>query len=136
MKKSKLIAPLICALLALVMSACNSGSSTYTQFFGDAKVEIENLNGSTQGDFELPYFDVAYSVELESGTIDIEVFDAIVSTTEDDFSEPTPLGSIHEATGLASGAQGSFVDDDGTIIVRITSSDGATGTITFEQVQG
>lgn len=127
----KLFAASFAAVLALALAACG-GSATFSQFMGDAKVEIENLDGTVEGDFELPYTNVGLDIELTSGSIDIEVVDVMVTYNGED-EEVVPLDTIGDAQGLVSGDHASFTDDDGAFLLRITSNDKATGTITITE---
>lgn len=131
MKKHIITALLSCMLLAPALTGCKT-NATFTQVLGDAKAELTDLDGTVENDFELPYTDIAIDVELESGTVDIEIIDLAVFRDEDE-TDYMELDSIFEAKGLTTGDHKSFSDDDGTVRVRITSSDGATGTITFSE---
>ena len=129
--KKRFVGIIACGLLALALTGCEN-TATFTYMLGNASVDFKNFDGTSEGAFELPYFDVAYEVELESGTVDLEVLDAMVNKDSDgDVVDTVPLDTIYEAQGLTSGDSGTFSDDDGTIMVRVTGSDGATGTIRF-----
>ena len=129
----RIFAALSCGMLALALSACKT-SASFEQFFGSAKAELNELNGSAENGFELPYSDIAIDVELESGTVDIEIDDAMITYDEDGNQEDyINMGPIFNAEGVTSGERVTFTDDDGIIILRVTSNDGATGTLTFAQ---
>lgn len=123
--------PVIAFSCALALGALAGCQSSFTQVLGDATVELKELDGTTEGDFDLPYTNVAYEVELESGTVDLEILDVVRASDDDD--SPIPLDSIYEAKGLKSGESGTFTDDDGAIMVRLTSSDKATGKVSFKE---
>ena len=127
---NRIAAVLLGTALAAMLGACAS-SGTFEQTLGSAKAEIKELDGTVEGDFSLPYTNVGFDVELEQGSVDIEIYDLLVTYDADDNEEYSPLDVIYEAKGLSSGDHKSFTDDDGNIRVSITSSDKATGTITF-----
>lgn len=132
MKKHIATALLSCTLLAAALTGCKTNAS-YSQVLGDAKVELADLEGPADGDFELPYKNVAFDVELEKGTVDVEIINLAVFHNEDDTNDYMELDTIYEAKGLTSGDHCSFKDDDGLIRVRVTGADGATGTIIFSE---
>ena len=131
--KRPIAAALVGSLLALVLAGCTA-SATFTQIPGTTKAELNGLNGSAEVDWQLTYNDVAYEVELESGTVDLEVVEVVVFYNDvTDGYDYEELGTTYEAKGLAAGDRGSFTDTDGIFRLRLTSSDGATGTIWFSQ---
>ena len=116
-------------VLAATLAGCSSGA-TFTQTLGSANADLKELDGTVESDFELPYGNITYSEELESGTVDIEIVDLQQIGVDDD-ADFVELDTIFEAKGVASGDHLSFSDDDGLILVRVSSGDKATGTITF-----
>ena len=128
MRKS-ITAVLVVIAMALSLAACSS-QATFEQMLGNAKVELSELDGSAEGDFDLPYTKIGFTAELESGTVDIEIVDLQQIGVDDD-ADFVELDTIFEAKGVASGDHLSFSDDDGLILVRVSSGDKATGTITF-----
>lgn len=132
MKKHIVGALLSCAMLAAALTGCKSNAS-FTQFLGSAKAELTDLNDTVETDFELPYGKVAVDVALESGSVDIEIIDLELLGSDEDTTDYIELDTIFEAKDLAAGDHTSFTDDDGTFRLRITSSDGATGTINFSE---
>ena len=119
------------AAIALSLAACSS-QATFTQMLGDATVELKGLDGSAESEFDLPYTSVGFTAELESGTVDVEIVD-LQQIGADDDADYVELDTIFEAKGVASGDHKSFTDDDGLFLVRVTSSDKATGKITFAE---
>lgn len=116
--------------VALGLAGCSSQAS-FTQLLGNASVDLNGLNGTAESTFELAYTDIAFDVELESGTVDVEIHDVVTFEDDDTNSDVVELDTIYEGKGLASGDRATLTDDDGAVLVRVTSSDGATGKITF-----
>ena len=129
--RNRIATVLVGAAMALSLTACSS-QATFEQTPGNAKVELKELDGSVDSEFELPYTNIGFTTELESGSVDIEIVDLQEIGSDDDV-DYVELDTIYEAEGVASGDSHSFIDDDGLFLVRITSGDKATGTITFSE---
>ena len=119
------------AACVFALMGCSS-QATFTEGLGSAYAELKGLEGTVEDDFSLPYTDAALDIELEKGTVDVEIVDIDVFES-DDVDDYVELDTICEATGLKSGDRVTFTDDDGEILLRITSDDGATGTLTFNE---
>ena len=118
------------AAAAVTVSALAGCTTTYTKQVGDtATYGFGNLNGSKSETFDLPYQDIKVSVELEKGTVDVEVLDILPGGDED---HPTVVGSIASGTGISSNTSTVTHDADGSIAVRVTGTD-ASGKIIFEK---
>lgn len=136
MKKHLIACAVAGALAACALVGCAGSGTTFSDVLGHTTVELSNLSGEVEGDFELTYTDVAIDVELEQGTVDVEIVDIIRTWNDDGPDDITPLDVIYEAQGVKDGDHVTFSDDDGNIMVRLTSSDGATGTLTFTENEG
>lgn len=136
MKKSLVACVLASTLCVFALVGCGGSGTTFSDVFGNTTVELNGLSGEVEGDFELSYTDVAIDVELEQGTVDIEIVDIIRTWNDEGPDDITPLDVIYEAQGLEDGDHVTFSDDDGNIMVRLTSSDGATGVLTFTENEG
>ena len=77
----------------------------------------------------------AATEDMKNG-VDIEIVDIIRTWNDDGPDDITPLDVIYEAQGVKDGDHLTFSDDDGDIMVRLTSSDGATGVLTFTENEG
>ena len=128
----KLISLVACATCALALAGCSS-QATFTEGFGSASAELNGLEGTVEKDFTLPYTDAVLDIELEKGTVDVEIVDVEIFENDDVTDNYVELDTICEEKGLASGDQVTFTDNDGEILLRITSNDGATGTLTFNE---
>ena len=136
MKKSLVACALASTLCVFALAGCGGSGTTFSDVFGNTTVELNGLSGEVEGDFELTYTDVAIDVELEQGTVDIEIVDIIRTRNDEGPDDITPLDVIYEAQGVKDGDHLTFSDDDGDIMVRLTSSDGATGVLTFTENEG
>lgn len=113
---------------ALGLNACTG--TTFTTWPGGGKVEFSDLNETTDDLLELSFSSIVMNVQLESGSVDIEVVDA--SVFADDSNNYVELDTVFAAEGLVDGDTVSCQDDDGDVVVRITGHD-ATGTITLSE---
>ncbi len=119
-----------CLVCAAALAGCSS-QATFTQGIGGSYAELNGLTKTVECDYSLPFASGAIDIELEEGTVDIEIVDIQrIGADDDDFAE---LDTIAEEKGLGSGDRMTFSDDDGEILLRITSSDGATGKLTFSE---
>lgn len=123
----RILALLSCLLCALALAAC---SSSITMGPNGGKAEFSELDDTIECFCECSFTDITMDVELESGSVDIEIVDVDVISYEDD--EYAELGPIFTAEGLASGDSVSCSDNDGSFVIRITGH-GATGTVTIAE---
>ena len=115
------------ALCALALVAC---SSSITMGPSGGKAEFSELDDTIECFCECNFTDIAMDVELESGSVDIEIVDVdVISHEEDEYAE---LGPTFTAEGLVSGESVSCSDNDGSFVIRITGH-GATGTVTIAE---
>ena len=127
----KRIASSLAALLCIfALAACTGTTFTSTPTGGSA--ELNDLNETVENVFEMDITDVVVEVELEEGTVDIEVVDAYVPPEGDANTDYVPLDTVYEGTGLTSGDRGTFSTSEGDFVLRVTGH-GATGTITFSE---
>ena len=136
MKKSLVACVLASTLCVFALAGCGGSGTTVSDVLGNTTVELNGLSGEVEGDFELSYTDVAIDVELEQGTVDIEIVDIIRTWNDEGPDDITPLDVIYEAQGLEDGDHVTFSDDDGNIMVCLKSSDDATGVLTFTENEG
>ena len=114
-------------LCALALAAC---SSSITMGPSGGKAEFSELDDTIECFCECNFTDIAMDVELESGSVDIEIVDVDVLSHEDD--EYAELGPIFTTEGLVSGDSVTCSDNDGSFVIRITGHD-ATGTVTIAE---
>ena len=75
-------------------------------------------------------------MELEGGSVDIEIYDINRTWNDDGPDSITPLDVIFEAEGLTDGDHVTFSDNDGDIMVVIKSEESVTGRLTFTENEG
>lgn len=124
----RIIALMSCLLCVLALAACAGTSFTMGPRGGSA--EFSELNDTAECFCELGYTDIVMDVELEAGSVDIEIVDVDVISHEDD--EYAELGTVYTAEGLVSGDSAAYSDNDGSFVIRITGHD-ATGTVTISE---
>jgi hypothetical protein len=116
------------AVSVAVLAGC---TSTYTTQMGDtATFGFNNLNSTTSKTFKLPYKNMKVLVEVEQGTVDVEVLDVLNGDVDDD--DPTVVGLLAKGEGITDDTSTEFVDTDGWIAVRVNGVD-ATGKVVFEK---
>lgn len=136
MRRTFVTCAMACALCVAALAGCSGGSTTFTNFPGEASVEVNGLTSSAEGDLELGYTDIAIDAELTEGTLDIEVYDIVRTFNDGGPDDITPLDVIYEQAGVSTGDHLTFSDDDGDILIRVTSSDGATGKLAITEDAG
>ncbi|MEE0027953.1 MAG: hypothetical protein U0J70_10210 [Atopobiaceae bacterium] len=119
------------AAAAVSVAALAGCTSTYTTQMGDtATFGFNNLNSTTSKTFKLPYKNMKVLVEVEQGTVDVEVLDVLNGDVDDD--NPTVVGLLAKGEGITDDTSTEFVDTDGWIAVRVNGVD-ATGKVVFEK---
>ena len=118
---------LVSVLCALMLVAC---STTITKSPNGGKVEFSELDDTVDSFFDFGFSDITMDIELESGSVDIEVVDVDVISHEDE--EYIELDTIYTASGLVSGDTITCSDDDGSFVLRVTGHD-ATGAVTIAE---
>ena len=117
------------ALGLTVLAGCSSSEVSFTWSPGQAKATLNNLDGEAEGRYDLAWQDMEFEVQLEKGSVDIEIVDALLS---DESPVPDEFGTLYEGDRLVNGDSGTFSDPDGSFILRLEGHD-ATGVINIKQ---
>ena len=130
MKKRKVLAAVMALLMAVMLAACSSSSSEVTSGGNGATFKLKNLpkNEFVETQAKFNFDDAVITVELEGGTVDIEIIDIVPD--EGDTDSYTEMGTLYEGKDLA---DGEVIEDSGVrtnVIVRVYGGD-ATGTFTI-----
>jgi len=128
MKKLAILAAAVAIAIA-ALTGCGSSEVSFSWTPDEAKATMNGLEGEAEGRYDLAWQDMEFDVQLESGSVDVQVVDVLL---EDEDAVPTEYGTLYEGAKLTSGDRGSFSDPDGSFILRITGHD-ATGVITIKQ---
>jgi hypothetical protein len=123
---------ILAAAATIAMAALTGCSSSEVSFSWDpneAQATMNGLDGEAEGRYDLSWQDMEFDVQLESGSVDVQIVDVLL---EDESAVPTEYGTLYEGTRLTNGDGGSFSDPDGSFILRITGHD-ATGVINIKQ---
>ena len=130
MKKRKVLAAVMALLMAVMLAACSSSSSEVTSGGNGATFKLKNLPKNevveTQAKFNCD--DAVITVELEGGTVDIEIIDIVPD--EGDTDSYTEMGTLYEGKDLADGEVIEVSGVRTNVIVRVYGGD-ATGTVTI-----
>lgn len=119
-----------CVAMCGALVACGEGT-TFSSSPSGGEITFEDLDKETDGEMDFSFKDGVLDVELSSGSVDVAIYDGIENILEDDeFVEQGEL--LKEATGLQSGSQVRYSDNDGSIIVYVTGHK-ATGKITISE---
>ena len=130
----KRIAMLVCAtaLSCAALVGCSGGSEvSFSWSPTEANATLNGLEGEAESRYDLSWQDMEFDVQLESGTVDVQIIDVML---EYESTVPTEYGTLYEGSRLGTGDGGSFSDPDGSFILRITGHD-ATGVINIKQKQ-
>ena len=122
-----LAAAAVIAMAAL--TGCGSSEVSFTYSPSEAKATLNGLEGEAESRYDLSWQDMEFDVQLESGSVDVQIVDVMLS---DENPIPDEFGTLYEGTRLTSGDTGSFSDPDGSFILRIVGHD-ATGVINIKQ---
>ena len=129
MKKRKVLAAVMALLMAVMLAACSS-SSEVTSGGNGATFKLKNLpkNEFVETQAKFNFDDAVITVELEGGTVDIEIIDIVPD--EGDTDSYTEMGTLYEGKDLADGEVIEVSGVRTNVIVRVYGGD-ATGTVTI-----
>jgi ABC-type glycerol-3-phosphate transport system substrate-binding protein len=132
MKKRKVLAAVMALLMAVMLAACSSSSSEVTSGGNGATFKLKNLpkNEFVETQAKFNFDDAVITVELEGGTVDIEIIDIVPD--EGDTDSYTEMGTLYEGKDLADGEVIEVSGVRTNVIVRVYGGD-ATGTVTIAQ---
>lgn len=132
MKKRKVLAAVMALLMAVMLAACSSSSSEVTSGGNGATFKLKNLpkNEFVETQAKFNFDDAVITVELEGGTVDIEIIDIVPD--EEDTDSYTEMGTLYEGKDLADGEVIEVSGVRTNVIVRVYGGD-ATGTVTIAQ---
>ena len=130
MKKRKVLAAVMALLMAVMLAACSSSSSEVTSGGNGAPFNLKNLpkNEFVETQAKFNFDDAVITVELEGGTVDIEIIDIVPD--EGDTDSYTEMGTLYEGKELADGEVIEVSGVRTNVIVRVYGGD-ATGTVTI-----
>ena len=130
MKKRKVLAAVMALLMAVMLAACSSSSSEVTSGGNGATFKLKNLpkNEFVETQAKFNFDDAVITVELEGGTVDIEIIDIVPD--EGDTDSYTEMGTLYEGKDLADGEVVEVSGVRTNVIVRVYGGD-ATGTVTI-----